>query len=321
MVKNCPCTDADWENILTSMLRQEPVKDVQATASVQKASIAISIRKHVQGITVCAQPSDPFPSTSLHGPSADELNQQRLGSINLIQKEDEAIELFDWCGRSAEVAAGDKEALATATAKADELQRAVDELKAQLDELIGTKKDHEAELLEKFRDLLNEKKVKIREQQRIIAASSVDAKKLARSATPDAPAKGHKAGPSRTSKRKAAPTVIDEESDGGFEKMNVDSAPADEPQSGQQTTDDEETASEAGDEPAEPAPRPRYSERSAAVIRMGQPPTGSTRAAKAKEDPPPKRDLPFARKKALQTPARSSASVPGGSETESDDEL
>lgn len=53
MPKNAPCTPAEWEAILTSLFRHEPLGDIQATADVQsESSITISIRKRVQGITV-----------------------------------------------------------------------------------------------------------------------------------------------------------------------------------------------------------------------------------------------------------------------------
>lgn len=53
MVKNCPTSDTEWHAILTSLLSQEPLADIQATASVQSgSSISITIRKQVQGITV-----------------------------------------------------------------------------------------------------------------------------------------------------------------------------------------------------------------------------------------------------------------------------
>lgn len=122
----------------------------------------------------------------------------------------------------------------TATTKVEELESAVKELKDQLEELIEAKKTDETELLEKFRDLLNEKKVKIREQQRILMANNIDdagvfrtqPRSQSKQKTPE-PAKGHKPKPSRTSKRKAAlpepePEPEIPESDDELDKMEVD---------------------------------------------------------------------------------------------------
>jgi hypothetical protein len=64
MVKNSPVKQDEWESILVSLLRQEPLKDIQATATVQsESSLTISVRKRVQGITVSARPSDGVPAT------------------------------------------------------------------------------------------------------------------------------------------------------------------------------------------------------------------------------------------------------------------
>ena len=71
--------------------------------------------------------------------------------------------MFDWCGTSVQSRAAIREDLAAATAKARALENAVAELKAQLDEFLRAKESDEMELLEKFRRLLNEKKLKIRE--------------------------------------------------------------------------------------------------------------------------------------------------------------
>lgn len=124
------------------------------------------------------------------------------------------------------------------TAKLVELEAHVLNLRNQLDQLIMVKKTDENEMLEKFCLLLNEKKVKIREQQRLLSAALVDpARVTAIVATkpPDSPApdssapasssrngKGRVPKPSRPGKRKPRQAVSSDESDDGFEKMDVD---------------------------------------------------------------------------------------------------
>lgn len=256
----------------------------------------------------------------------------------MTHKEDEAIELFDWCGLAVQAAARNRESLSSNSAKVQELSQTVDELRTQLSELIQAKEDDEAELLEKFRDLLNEKKVKIRQQQRIIASAASNGNPMARSqpSQPSQPSlaaqrpeRTHAPRPSRASKRKAAAAVEDQsDSDDGFERMDAveDSGKAavaevgSDAETNQQTTEDEATASGAEDEaemPAEAVPA-----RSAGGTRMHQPPAGNTRqqtAVAKNEEPPPKRDLPFANKKAAKPSLAQAAPV--GSDTESDDEL
>lgn len=52
-VKNCPVSEDEWQSIIESFFNQLPLDEINATASVQsESSIAITIRKEVQGITV-----------------------------------------------------------------------------------------------------------------------------------------------------------------------------------------------------------------------------------------------------------------------------
>ncbi len=55
-IKNCPCSQDEWEHILTSILLDgQAVPDVDATASVEDGtSLTITLRKRVQSITVRA---------------------------------------------------------------------------------------------------------------------------------------------------------------------------------------------------------------------------------------------------------------------------
>jgi hypothetical protein len=50
----------------------------------------------------------------------------------------------------------------------------VAKLTAQLEQLTDAKREHEAALLEKFKLLLNEKKLKIRDQQRLLADAQIN---------------------------------------------------------------------------------------------------------------------------------------------------
>jgi hypothetical protein len=52
-VKNCPASEAEWEDILQHVLRQDPIPDIHASAVVETgSSISLTIRKQIQGITV-----------------------------------------------------------------------------------------------------------------------------------------------------------------------------------------------------------------------------------------------------------------------------
>lgn len=222
-----------------------------------------------------------------------------------------------------------------------ELEGSVDELKTLLEDLIQAKDKDETALLEKFRDLLNEKKVRIREQQRLLASAEVDPDKLVNTGASQTTVRKAKA--SRSSKRKIKPESS-EESDDGFDMMAVDDNQEQtlrsETDQEQMSTDDE-TQSDPGEAGAsEPEPEPATSSRATRTTKAGgsreaelpdarhsaQP----TEADQEEPETPPRRVLPF--KPRIKKPASASAPAPAptpapapaqpaGDETESDDEL
>ena len=127
-------------------------------------------------------------------------------------------------------------------------------------ELVQLKNDIDTHLLEKFSLLLNEKKLKIRDQQRLLQNSTVDPAQVKE--LEQARSSSRSAGPSRKGKRKAG--AVEEELDEGFEKMDVDDKPTvedadqDSARNSDDSTADEETADQASDDDDEPpAPPPK----------------------------------------------------------------
>lgn len=190
-------------------------------------------------------------------------------------------------------------------------------------ELVRLKTDNESQLLEKFSLLLNEKKLKIRDQQRLLACSNVDPAKLAEVEASRASGSSRSPGLSRKGKRKADEND-DEGSDDGFEKMEVDEQAAEDSDQEQAQTP-EDTADEASDDDAlEPTPAAsngKGKDKETTENTSGKPSTSVGVL-------PPKRDLPFGRKQATASEteplASTSKSAPApadeGSETESDDD-
>jgi DNA-binding protein H-NS len=254
-----------------------------------------------------------------------------------------------------------RETLASVTAKTAELEETAAQLRRQLDELVEAKKSDEEELLVKFRDLLNEKKVKIREQTALLAAASREAnpepvkfeavsedeapapktKSKAKAKPKAAPAR--KPGTSRAAKRKQ-PVKDEEETEEEeeAEQMDIDppakESPVEVSDEDRNTTDAEtETASEGEEEdvpaapapavklkspaqPAKPATRARGTR--AASKQPGVAPQAATDSAgSTQEAMPPKRELPFGRRRAAPVPAKKATPPPAGDETESEDEL
>lgn len=188
-------------------------------------------------------------------------------------------------------------------------------------ELVALKNGHEKSLLEKFSLLLNEKKLKIRDQQRLLASSNVDPAKLKALQEARRDSRSRSAGPSRKGKRKAGDNAQeDSDSDGGFEKMDVDvkEEPAQDSEDEDQarrTPDAESTADETEDEDEEPPPSlPMKKTVNSAV---GAPNASQSSSGTAQNDAPqPNRGLPSR----VSVPPPKPAPAGDGSETESDDD-
>ncbi|KAI9647219.1 hypothetical protein NHQ30_003602 [Ciborinia camelliae] len=312
--KNSPCTDEEWILILSSVLLHDPPKDgeenvtrgVEIHAKVEKKVMTLVIQKVIEGI------------------------KQRLGAIKLDETEEEEIGLFEWCALATKSADSSKDELEALRIKYKEQRETLDKLNAKFNELNKLRVDNENEFLEKFGLLLNEKKLKIKDQQRLLAGAKVDPEKVealqaSRSGKPRA------AGTSRSGKRKAGKEVQTEssdDSDDAFEKMDVDKNQdedddtvdeSDQPEIQTPDPSDDETASE--DEADAPPPMSRLPTRKNVVHEDSdeetQPAPKPTETAKIAELPP-KRVLPFAKKPA---PVPAFKPADDGSETESDDEL
>jgi hypothetical protein len=163
----------------------------------------------------------------------------------------------------------------------------VQKLEVKLAELKKLKNAHENDLLEKFSLLLNEKKLKIRDQQWLLASSNVDPARLA-DVEESRSGRAHSAGPSRGGKRKTDTRVETDEQSDSFENMEVDEAPESE-QDQPQTPQDGSTADEASEDEA-PVPPPTRSNRQKSPMQASL-----STAPPPPKDPglPPKRDLPF----------------------------
>ncbi|KAM0156372.1 hypothetical protein ACHAQE_003093 [Botrytis cinerea] len=310
--KNSPCSDEEWILILSSMLLHEPpteenenvTRGVEIHAKVEKKAVTLVIQKVIEGI------------------------KQRLGAIKLDETEEEEIGLFEWCALATRAAESAKDELETLRTKYREQQKMLDGFNETFREVNKTKSDYEIQLLEKFSLLQNEKKLKIRDQQTLLASAKVDPEKFD-TVRAIRSGKLRTAGASRTGKRKAGKEVQAEssDSDDAFEKMDIDKKQqeddtADESDQQEiQTPDrsDEETEDEADASQSKPQRRKGTNivqDDSDEEMQTAPKPTETTKIAEL----PAKRELPFA-KKAAPVPAPKPAD--DGSETESgsDDEL
>ncbi|KAK4043583.1 hypothetical protein C8A01DRAFT_43524 [Parachaetomium inaequale] len=312
---NSPCSPEEWESILKALLLgAEPIEGIEAGAEANVGkSITITIRRRVAGIN------------------------QRLGALTLNHKADEAIQLFDWCGAAALQREQFQETVVAEKAKVSDLEARISELRNQLDELTESKKTREVEILEKFCGLLNEKKLKIREQQRLLSIAHVDDSKLdaarASQATRPTVTEDKKPAPSRRAKRKALEDASgggsSSDSDDGFEKvaagadkMDVDSKEPSPPRESKGSPESEdrettngdatETGSEGEEEEAPPPPPPKPRQQ-----RKPEPKSHVAPASKAGKG----KDVVIHPKRPLRKAKAATPPPAEGSETESDDEL
>lgn len=200
-------------------------------------------------------------------------------------------DMFGWANEAVLRQAQLAEELAQLKLEHDKLQSRVTKETAHFDELERTKTDFELEHDSFFRDLLNEKKLKIRTQQQILSTAHVDEAKLAalkpkaRSGKSEVASRRPDAvGPSRKGKRKAE-SAADDTDDDDIDEMDVD-----ELSDAEQSTEYEETASEPEPEP-EPEPKSKNHTRSAGGKKAGEGSSPSASKPAAKSNKPPSSNL------------------------------
>lgn len=129
------------------------LEQLELAASISGTQLVLVFRRNISGIT------------------------QRLGEITFRQDNDEAIELYEWAAAAANTTTDLSRAMRDLNSKYQSQADTIKKLNEQLEDLIRAKKEHETLLLEKFQALLNAKKLKIRDQQRLLAEAKVDPQK------------------------------------------------------------------------------------------------------------------------------------------------
>jgi DNA double-strand break repair and V(D)J recombination protein XRCC4 len=284
-------------------------KGLEIVAAVDRGKVTITLRNRIDKI------------------------MQKLGSIGLSQDDDVEIQLFDWCGSAIDQRTkldAQQDSLRSRCATA---QATIASLEAKLEELVKAKADHEEELIAKFILLLNEKKLKIRNQQRLLSTAKVDQTKL-KQMEGTLVGKGRRAERSRAGKRQAETPAEEAEeqndSSDAFERMNVDQqdgivTESQEASPERQTTPETETATESNSEAAEspskpspPPPRTKSLEQSKVSKRVSSPARKSSKLRQSQTksaSPPPVRQLPFAKKGAKREKAQGAEPEPENSQT------
>lgn len=317
--KRCQLSDHQWESILLSTLLRRRIQiQKPGSASVEKLEIiatlagdviAIHFRNNISGIT------------------------QKLGEIILKQDETQVIDSISWAGTAVQRSTELEAEVQDLTSKYDEQSKTMEKLNKQLEDLIEAKKTHEDELLLKFRELLNTKKLKIRDQQRLLAGAKVDVQQAGRVQNARQASKLHTPAASRVAKRKAkgAATVSSSSEEDSFEQRAAtkkDESDRSEQVNTSEASDQDATEDDSDDD-LDSAPRA-----STMPGRNKADEDGRTRDEEMQLDtPPPVRELPFGKaddsggRKQMPAPAADDRSTLNqeagneGDETDDDDEL
>jgi DNA double-strand break repair and V(D)J recombination protein XRCC4 len=162
---NQDISDDDFATILRYALISKPKsaiselqkKSLEVVASVSGEEsnkiLTVAFRNRIDGIT------------------------QRLGAIDMAEAEEE-ISLFDWAAIAVDKQNAVESELNALRTQSESDRDTITYLRAELANLVQAKSEHEDQLLSKFALLLNEKKLKIRNQQRILSTARVDKRKL-----------------------------------------------------------------------------------------------------------------------------------------------
>ena len=272
----------EFKNVLKYTLLHEkedgPLPDalqgLETVAAISEKILTVSLRKNIGGIT------------------------QRLGAIKLDQDDErEEVSAFDWVDNAVANADTLRAELETLQTAVSEQKEQVAKLSTQLDDLVRAKKEHEDELLKKFAALLNAKKLKIRDQQRLLKGAKIESGVA--EAVGDARGSRRGAGASRSGKRTAERVAETEEGDevendvADEEDRQMEETP---PATDWDVTDDEGDLDAGGI-----APRPLSSriKGSSDLSQAGEDSKGNGAAEMDVDDPgevPPRRELPFQRK-------------------------
>ncbi|BCS27501.1 uncharacterized protein APUU_60549S [Aspergillus puulaauensis] len=307
-------SDDEWNDIVLYILglqdettkTTEPSMGIEASATINDSgdghkALVIAARKRIQTIT------------------------QKLGSLSLQQNDEQGIELFDWSNLAVTRADILEQRFNSLLDRFRTAEDTIALLNKQLEEFISLKTVHDQQLISDFAQLLNEKKLKIRNQQRLLASAQVDTEKISTMQTATATDDPWPNVKGRRPKRPAETTRDESDDDEGFEKMDADKL---KPQVGKvadEETDDGGTSTPRPFEDDDNATSDEDFDSSAKGPQQRNRRSQGLHEQAVAKSPPPRRELPFSRRTekkptlTLSSPVRQSRDETG--EMTDDDEL
>ncbi|OJJ54001.1 hypothetical protein ASPSYDRAFT_82264 [Aspergillus sydowii CBS 593.65] len=277
------CSDDEWKDTVLYVLglqgemaqTTELIAGIEASATINDSgdghkALVIAVRKRIQTIT------------------------QKIGSLSLQQNDEQGIELFEWSNLAVTRADILEQRFNLLLDRFRTAEDTITLLNKQLEEFISLKTEHDQQLISDFAQLLNEKKLKIRNQQRLLASAQVDPEKIStmqRATVTDDPRPNVK---ERRPKRPAETTPDESDGDGGFEKMHTDELKQQVGNVADEETDDEGTST----------PQPFEDDDNATsddedLVSSAKGPQQRNRRSQGLHEqavaksPPPRRELPF----------------------------
>ncbi|KAL9126112.1 MAG: hypothetical protein Q9217_004786 [Psora testacea] len=278
-VLRIPRSDSEGEHVLINVSSNGPkpldikilategqkpyaiTKKLEVVASISDSQLGIIFRKNIEGIL------------------------QRFGELTLHIDEYLEIDTVRWAHIAAQRSDVLEEEVQGLMACYNSQSLMIQKLNQQLDDLITAKHEHEISLLQKFRDLLNAKKLKIRDQQRLLAGAKVDPKQATQVQATRLTTKARTPENSGERKRKAVTSDLEDEGN-SFGAKHATKGEEDELSDTDNTLEpsEDEVTEDEGDE----------GDRGGQVGSKTKPPYRSKANGEMQLDtPPPSRHLPF----------------------------
>ncbi|KAF2672522.1 hypothetical protein BT63DRAFT_198308 [Microthyrium microscopicum] len=323
--------NSEWESVLTRTLLHSPISTEHASA--------------LDGLELVSSVSNG--KLQLIWQRKKRTATHTLGSLNLEETDDESIDPFYWTGDAVQTADAAEVAVESLREEINAQNATISKLREQVQSLKEAKKSHESQLFEKFVALLNNKKLKIRDQQRLLAGAKVDP--AAAGQLQEARAETRSGGNARSAGKRKAPVAkeesgSDDDSSDAFEDAemkDVEDQQTPEP-SDQDTADEKEPtpppvkqavrrtiggkakqAAAASSKAKAPSPKPKtpMKARNVSPPATRNAPKSVEKTSESEKPLPPRRELPF-NKKAQEVPkTKASAAVQPDDDSETEDEL
>jgi len=271
-------SDDEWESILRNVFLLKP-----------DSSISAELKKGLETVATVTGTDDNNILTITFRNRIDQITQ-KLGTLE-FKETDEEIQLFDWATSAADQQMLLQEEVSALRSKSEADQATITALQSQFADLVKVKRENEEQLISKFAILLNEKKLKIRNQQRILSTAKIDKNKLAQLKLTVGGAIRKATGRKRRAETELEAYDREKDESDDFESMDVDHMPdaLGDTRSSRETTPEAET--ESGDEMS--------AGQQATSILAPEPQTPAPSRSESNYPPPP-RPLPFVKKGAPQ---------------------